>query len=99
MRPRTCADTAHAAGLFAAKVAWDLWRARKAPAADFNGAKTYAIVGCGIGIVVWLGFFAVFGGALFQMWQTDIGGASMDDAFQFFVACALIFLIVNSADD
>ena len=88
-----------AAGLFAAKGAWDLWRARKAPAADFNGAKTYAIVGCGIGIVVWLGFFAVFGGALFQMWQTDIGGASMDDAFQFFVACALIFLIVNSADD
>lgn len=88
-----------AAGLLAAKGAWDLWRARKAPAADFNGAKTYAIVGCGIGIVVWLGFFAVFGGALFQMWQTEIGGASMDDAFQFFVACALIFLIVNSADN
>ncbi len=46
----------------------------------------------------WLRFFAVLGGALFQMWQSDIGEASMDDAFQFFAACALVFLIVNSAD-
>ena len=87
------------AGLLAAKGAWDLWGARKAPAAEFNGAKTYALLGCGVGIVVWLGLFAVFGGALSQMWQTEIGGASMDDAFQFFVACAFIFLIVNAADD
>ena len=88
-----------AAGLLAAKGTWDLWGARKAPAADFNGAKTYALFGCGVGIVVWFGLFAVFGGALFQMWQTDIGAGSMDDAFQFFGACALIFLIVNVADD
>lgn len=88
-----------AAGFIAAIGAWNLWRARKAPAADFNGAKIYALVGCSLGIVVWLGLFAVLGGALFQMWQTEIGGASMDDAFQFFVACALIFLIVNSADN
>ncbi len=87
------------AGFIAAKGAWDLWRVRNAPAAEFNEAKTYALVGCGMGIVVWLGLFAVFGGALFQMWQTDIGEGSMDGAFQFFVACALIFLIVNSADN
>ncbi len=88
-----------AAGLLAAKGAWDLWRARKAPAADFNRAKTYALVGCGLGVVVWLGFFTVFGGALFQMWQTEIGGGSLEGAFQLFVACGLIFLIVNSTDD
>jgi predicted small integral membrane protein len=88
-----------AAGLLAAKGTWDLWRARKAPAVDFNAAKTYALVGCGTGIVVWLGLFAVFGGALFQMWQTEIGQSSLGDAFQFFAACAFIFLIVNGADD
>ena len=88
-----------AAGLLTAKGAWDLWGARKAPAEDFNDAKTYALVGCGMGIVIWLGFFAVFGGALFQMWQTEIGAASMDVAFQFFVACALVFLIVSRADN
>ena len=87
-----------AAGLLAAKGVWDLWVVRKAPAEDFNGAKIYALLGCGMGIVVWLGFFAVFGGALFQMWQTEAGGASMDDAFQFFTARALVFLIVSSAD-
>lgn len=88
-----------AAGLLTAKGTWDLWCARKAPASDFNAAKTYALIGCGMGIVVWLGLFAVFGGALFQMWQTDIGKSSLQDAFQFFAACALIFLIVNGADD
>jgi predicted small integral membrane protein len=87
------------AGLLAAKGTWDLWGTRKSSGADFNAAKTYALLGCGMGVVVWLGLFAVFGGALFQMWQTEIGGASMDDAFQFFVASALIFLIVNGDDN
>lgn len=88
-----------AAGLIAAKGAWDLWVARNLSAAEFNASKTLALVGCALGVVVWFGLFAVFGGALFQMWQTDIGGASMDDAFQFFAACALIFLIVNGRDE
>jgi predicted small integral membrane protein len=87
------------AGLLAAKGAWDLWLARKATAADFNGAKTFALTGCGMGIVVWLGLFGVFGSALFQMWQTEIGQQSMGDAFELFASCALIFLIVNNADD
>ena len=87
------------AGIFAAKGAWDLWSARKAPAAEFNGAKTNALIGCGIGIIVWMGFFTVFGGALFQMWQTQVGTGSLGDAFSFFAACGLVWLIVNSADE
>ena len=86
------------AGLLAAKGTLNLWRVRKAPAADFNAAKTYALMGCGIGIVVWLGLFGVIGSALFQMWQTEVGQQSMGDAFELFASCALIFLLVNSAD-
>jgi predicted small integral membrane protein len=86
------------AGLCAAKGAWDLWVARKAAAEEFNGAKTYALVGCGLGIVIWLGLFMVFGGALFIMWQTEVGRGSLENSYQFFGACALIFLIVNAAD-
>lgn len=86
------------AGLLAAKGAWDLWKNRNASADTFNAAKTYALIGCGVGIFVWLGLFAVFGGALFQMWQTDVGEGSLADAFQFFAACAFVFLIVSSAD-
>ncbi len=88
-----------AAGLLAAKGAFDLWNARKSPAATFNAAKTFALLGCGTGIVVWLGLFTVFGGALFQMWDTAVGRQSLEGAFQFLGACALIFLIVNMADD
>lgn len=87
------------AGLLAARGAWDLWAARRAPANTFNGAKTYALLGCGVGIVVWLGLFAVFGGALFQMWQTEAGSASLEGAFQFFGACALVYLVIAQPDD
>jgi len=87
------------AGLCAAKGAWDLWSVRKAPAEDFNGAKTFALIGCGLGIVIWLGLFEVFGGALFIMWQTEVGRGSLENSYQFFGACALILMIVNSADD
>ncbi len=88
-----------AAGLVSAKGVWDLWGAKKSPAADFNDAKTFALVGCGIGMVVWGGLFAVLGGALFQMWQTDIGRGSLENAFEFFATCALIFMIVKGADE
>lgn len=86
-----------AAGLTLAKGAWDLWGAR-GDAAAFNGAKNAALVGCGLTIVIWFTLFGVFGGAVFQMWQTQIGSGSMDDAFQFFVSGALIFLLVNAED-
>jgi predicted small integral membrane protein len=89
----------YAAGLLAAKGAWDLWAVRKTPAAQFNAAKTFALLGCGMGIVVWLGFFGVTAGAYFQMWQTEIGQGSLQNAFQFFGSCAIVFLIVNMADD
>ena len=89
----------YAAGLLAAKGAWDLWAARKAPATQFNSAKTFALLGCGMGIVVWLGFFGVVAGAYFQMWQTEIGRGSLESAFQFFGSCAIVFLIVNTVDD
>lgn len=87
------------AGLLSAKGAWDLWSARKASAANFNSAKKFALLGCSTGIIIWMGLFGVFGGALFQMWQTQIGKGSLADAFQFFTACAFVFLIVNSSDD
>lgn len=87
------------AGLVAAKGAWDLWSERRSSAEAFNRAKTMALAGCALGIVVWQGLFAVFGGALFQMWQTEVGSGSLNDAFKFFGACALTFLIVRAADD
>lgn len=86
-----------AAGLLALKGTYDLWRARKAPAKDFNAAKTYGILGCGMALVVWFGIFAVIGGAWFQMWQTELGQASLEGAFQYVgnVGLVLIFLAMK----
>ena len=87
------------AGLLAAKGAWDLWSTRKAPAAEFNAAKTYAVLGCGMAIVVWFGLFVVVGGAYFQMWQHELGAASLEGSFQAFGASGIVLLFVNAADD
>ena len=87
------------AGAVCAKGAWNMWNERQSSAAEFNTAKTYALIGCGASILIWLGLFEVLGGALFQMWQTQIGSGSMDDAFQFFVLSALVFIIVSASDE
>jgi len=86
------------AGFLAGKGAWDLWKTRKASADVFNSSKTFALLGCGVGMVIWMGFFGVGGTGLFQMWQTEAGLASANGAFQYFSSCAIVFLIVNMAD-
>ena len=87
------------AGLLAAKGALDMWSARNAAGGAFNTAKKFALLGSGLGIVVWLGFFGVIGGAVFQMWQTAAGSASLAGAFQFSTSCAMVFIIINMSDE
>jgi predicted small integral membrane protein len=89
----------YAAGLVAAKGAADLWRQRRADADAFNGAKTWAVLGAGLGVVVWFGLFAVIGGAFFQQWQTQAGALSLEGAFQYAAQCALVMIFVSLDDD
>lgn len=91
--------TEYAAGILATRGAWDLWRARILPADDFEKAKRYALLGCGLGVVVWLGYFGVFGAAMFQMWQTEVGTGSMNGAFQYFMSCAIVWLLIAGRND
>lgn len=78
--------------------AWRMWRARHDQADAFNAAKTLAILGAGMAMVVWFGGFVVMGGALFQMWQTQVGTGSFEGAFIYGAASALVLLFVNSPD-
>jgi predicted small integral membrane protein len=87
------------AGLVTLQGFFRMWASRNASALEFNESKKYALLGCGLGIIVWLGIFGVFGGAFFQMWQTDIGKSSMDGAYQFFMSCAMVFIIVSMKDE
>ncbi|MGM0481805.1 MAG: hypothetical protein ACQEQZ_07735 [Pseudomonadota bacterium] len=43
--------------------------------------------------------FTVFGGAFFQMWQTEIGAASLQGSFQYLGSIALVTLFVSLPDD
>lgn len=72
-----------AAGVVSLIGAWRLWIARKADTVAFAAAKRLAVMGAGIAALVWFFLFAVFGGALFQMWQTEVGAASLEGAWQF----------------
>jgi predicted small integral membrane protein len=85
-------------GLLSAKGAWDMWTARRESAQAFNSAKTFAVLGTGMAMVVWFGGFTVIGGALFQMWQTEIGAGSFHDAFWFATMGGLVMLFTNMPD-
>ncbi len=86
-------------GLISFKGAFDMVAKAGAPAADFNAAKTYAILGCGMALIVWFGFFTVFGTALLQMWQGQVGTGSFEGSHMYLMPCAVIMLFVNMKDD
>ena len=85
-------------GALSLKGAWDLWQVRKAGAEVFDSAKTYAILGCGMALVVWFGGFVVIGGALFQMWQTELGAASFEGSFVYAMTSGLVLLFLVSPE-
>lgn len=87
--------TALLAGFGAAR----LWAARGKRALAFNAAKGHALLGAGLGMIIWFGFFMTVGGGYFQMWQTPVGQGSLNGAFQFGVFCAAAFLIIAMKDE
>ena len=85
-------------GLLCFKGTYDLWKQAGASAEAFNSAKTWAIAGCCTALIVWFGIFQVFGAALFQMWQGQVGLGSFEGAFMYHGASALILIFVNQQD-
>ena len=85
-------------GILAAIGAWNMWQHRTGTSAEFRAAKTHAINAFGLGVVIWLLFFGTFGGAVFQMWQTEIGTSSFNGAFQLTVYSLLLFGLVSLED-
>lgn len=85
-------------GVLCLKGAFDMWRTRRDAVAAFVRAKTSAILGCGLAMVVWVGLFMALGGAWFQMWQTEIGIASLEGAFMYAVSSAVVLIFVNQPE-
>ena len=87
-----------AAGALAGKGAIDMFRARGGSSDDFNSAKSMALAGTGIAVVVWFGIFGAFGGAFFQMWQIEEGVNALRDAGMFSLQHAVIWLMIRADD-
>lgn len=67
-------------------------------AEEFNNAKTLALLGCGMALVVWFGLFTVIGGGVFQMWQTPAGDMSLDGAMTYYLSSGIVLLFLNMPD-
>ncbi|WP_258240597.1 DUF2165 domain-containing protein [Pseudidiomarina homiensis] len=78
------------AGLVFLVAGWKLIQVRNAPSNLFQAEKSWVLIGAGIALLVWFGFFQVIGGAFFQMWQTELGDASMRGAFIYLASVALV---------
>jgi predicted small integral membrane protein len=91
--------TEFAAGFCAAKGAWDMWAARSADAATFNSSKRLGILGAGLGVIIWFGYFHAVGGAFFQMWQIEAGGGPLNNAAQFATMCGIVMIYLSMQDE
>jgi len=69
----------------------------RAPAADFNSAKAYAIAGALLAFMLWFFIFMVIAGEWFAMWQSqDWNG--QEAAFRFYVTVLAVLIFVNQND-
>lgn len=71
-----------------------LLRARRAPASAFGEAKTVAIAGITLSLLLWLGGFLAVGGEWFAMWQSSTwNGTGSAGRFLLAGGIALLFLV------
>lgn len=86
-----------ATGILLAIGAVQLARGIRAPAAQFQAAKKYALIGVGLGFVLWFTGFMVVGGEWFAMWQSKTWNGQQA-AFRFYVTLLAVGIFVNQVD-
>lgn len=84
---------------FGIKGGLDLFKARNAASEDFHRAKRAAVYAGAFALLTWFGLFLTFGGAFFQMWQTQLGAGSYEGAFIYAMASAVTILFVYHTED
>lgn len=72
--------------------------ALRAPAADFNAAKSIAVLGVGAGLLLWFTGFMVIGGEWFAMWQSKEWDA-VPSAFNLVVVLLLVAIFLVQRDE
>ena len=76
-----------------------MWQSRKGSAADFSAAKSIALAGCGIAVIMLFGGFIVIAESWFELWRSETMGAVLSAAVRYGSMIALIGLFVAARDD
>jgi predicted small integral membrane protein len=74
-----------------------LWRARRSGATFFNAAKSIAVLGLTLSLLMWLVAFVSVGGEWFLMWQSKVWSGE-ETAFRDFTMIAIVFLLLIHPD-
>ena len=69
----------------------------RADARLFNSAKKFAVLGVGLGFLLWFTGFMVVGGEWFAMWQSKAWNGQQS-AFQFYMTLLAVLIFVNQPD-
>ena len=64
---------------------------------QFNAAKRYAVLGAGLGFLLWFTGFMVVGGEWFAMWQSKTWNGQ-EAAFRFYMTLLAVIIFVSQPD-
>ena len=77
-----------------------MWRARAGTAQEFQLAKSYALSGCAVAIILLFAGWIVIAAVWFELWRSPtLGRSALDTAFRYGGFIALIALFVSARDD
>ncbi len=89
--------TEAAVGLILAFAAIQLAVNARAGASRFNAVKKFAVVGAGLGFLLWFTGFMVVGGEWFAMWQSKTWNGQ-EAAFRFYMTLLAVIIFVSQPD-
>ena len=89
--------TEAAVGIVLAFAALRLATTLRSSARMFNAAKRYAVIGAGLGFLLWFTGFMVVGGEWFAAWQSRTWNGQQA-AFHFYVTLLAVIIFVNQPD-
>ena len=81
-----------------AAATFSMLMALRAPAASFQRAKVWLVVGATAGFMVWFFGFMVVAGEYFAMWQSKTWNGQ-EAAFRFYVTMLAVLIFVHQKDD
>jgi len=84
-------------GLLLAFAALRLATTLRSSARMFNAAKRYAVLGAGLGFLLWFTGFMVVGGEWFAMWQSKAWNGQ-EAAFRFYMTLLAVVIFVSQPD-